>query len=149
MTEKSALQHRFWVNTVSLEHVEAGVAGSFTQADHGRDARLRTLAAGDGIVFYSPRTAMRTGQPLQQFTAIGTITGDEPYQVTMSQDFHPWRLAVQFRSCTAVAAKPLVRQLSFIPDPTHWGMVFRRGLFTIPEPDFTVIAGEMTSPAPD
>lgn len=89
MPEKSAPQQRFWVNTISLEHVELGVADGFTQADHGRDTRLRKLTAGDGIVFYSPRTAMRAGQPLQQFTAIGTITGDEPYQVTMSPDFRP------------------------------------------------------------
>lgn len=115
MPAKSAAQQRFWVNTISLEHVELGVAGGFTQADHGKDTRLRRLTVGDGIVFYSPRTAMRAGQPLQQFTAIGTITGNEPYQVRMSQDFRPWRLAVQFRPCTAVAAKPLVPQLSFAP----------------------------------
>lgn len=146
MPAKSAAQQRFWVNTISLEHVELGVAGGFTQADHGKDTRLRRLTVGDGIVFHSPRTAMRAGQPLQQFTAIGTITGNEPYQVTMSQDFRPWRLAVQFRPCTAVAAKPLVPQLSFAADPVHWGMVFRRGLFAIPEVDFTTIAAEMTPP---
>lgn len=110
---------RFWVNTVSLDHAEAGVAGGFTQADHGKDTRLRRLSAGDGIVFYCPRTALSGGRALQQFTAIGTVTGEQPYRVAMSEDFHPWRLDVQFRPCTAVSAKPLVHHLSFITDPAH------------------------------
>jgi hypothetical protein len=59
-----------WINTVSLEHVERGVAGGSTQADHGRDTRLRRLRRGDALVCYSPRTAMRSGASLQQFTAI-------------------------------------------------------------------------------
>jgi hypothetical protein len=31
---------RYWINTVSLEHVERGVEGGFTQADHGKNTRL-------------------------------------------------------------------------------------------------------------
>lgn len=146
MSETSVRARRFWVNTVSLEHVEVGVAGGFTQADHGSDTRLRKLTAGDGIVCYSPRTAMRAGRPLQEFTAIGTVTGDEPYQVTMSQNFQPWRMAVKFRPCAAAPAKPLVHQLSFVSDPAHWGLVFRRGLFAVPEADFHRIAAELAVP---
>ena len=52
-----------WINTVSLDHVEGGVAGGFTQADHGKPDRLRRLSRGDRIAFYSPWTKMRSGSP--------------------------------------------------------------------------------------
>ncbi len=134
---------QYWVNTVSLDHVKVGIAGGFTQADHSKDTRLRRLNVGDRIVFYSPRTALRDGRPLQRFTALAVVTGDAPYQVTMTDDFHPWRLAVRFDPCVAVDAKPLISQLSFIPDEAHWGLPFRRGLFTIPEADYDTIADRM------
>ena len=52
---------RFWINTVSRTHVQVGVAGGFTQADHGRQARLRRLQRNDWLVFYSPRTELQGG----------------------------------------------------------------------------------------
>lgn len=133
----------YWVNTVSLEHVRVGVEGGFTQADHGRATRLRRLSPGDGLVCYSPRTAMRGGDRLQEFTALGRVTGTEPYQVEMSPDFHPWRLTVDFLAVTPAPARPLVPDLDFIPDPKRWGYPFRRGLFEIGRADFLRIATAM------
>lgn len=144
----SSRKPRFWVNTVSLDHVEDGIAAGITQADHGADTRLRRLAVGDGIVFYSPRTALHGGTPLQQFTAHAVVTGAEPYRVAMSDDFHPWRLAVRFIVGGRADARPLVERLSFIPDPTHWGYPFRRGLFEIPEADFCTIVEAMIGQTP-
>jgi hypothetical protein len=46
---------RYWINTVSRDHVQTGVEGGFTQADHGKRTRLKRLERGDRIVFYSPR----------------------------------------------------------------------------------------------
>lgn len=135
---------RFWINTVSLDHVEGAVRGGFTQADHGAGTRIRRLAPGDGIVFYSPRTRLHDGEPLQKFTAAGTITGDEPYRVTVNADMRPWRLDVAFADTHPVAARPLVSMLSFVTDPAHWGLPFRRGLFEIPAADYRLIVGEMT-----
>ncbi len=129
----------YWVNTISLEHVQRGVEGGFTQADHGRDTRLRRLRPGDLIAFYSPRTAMGSGEPLQQFTALGTITGQQPFQVELRPDFHPWRLAVEFEDVTPTPIRPLLAELSFITDPKRWGFPFRRGLFEIEEGDMDVI----------
>jgi hypothetical protein len=34
-------------------------------------------------------------------------------------------------------------ELSFIPDPHHWGLPFRRGLFTNPQHDFRTIVVQM------
>ena len=47
---------KFWVNTVSRSHVERGVEGGFTQANHGSASNLKRLAKSDRIVFYAPRT---------------------------------------------------------------------------------------------
>jgi hypothetical protein len=44
---------RYWVNTVSRDHVRLGARGGFTQAGHGRSTRLSKLVKGDALVFYS------------------------------------------------------------------------------------------------
>ena len=66
------------------------------QLNHGKKAPLGTLRPGDGLVMYSPRTAYPDGEPLQHFTAIGTISTGEIYQVKMSRDFKPHRVDVKF-----------------------------------------------------
>ena len=43
----------YWINTVSRDHVQRGVAGGFTQANHGKPNLLRRMARGDWLVFYS------------------------------------------------------------------------------------------------
>lgn len=91
----------------------------------------------------SRRTAMRGGEPLQAFTAIGRITDDEPFQVEMTPEFHPWRRLVDFRPSRHAAARPLVGSLSFITDERRWGYPFRRGLFEVPAKDLEVIANSM------
>ena len=139
----SQSERRFWINTVSLDHVEAAAEGGFTQADHGARTRLGRPQPGDEMIFYSPRTSLQNGTPVQQFTAWATITGDEPYQAIVTDDFRPWRLAATFHPSTPADARPLVDQLSFIADPTHWGLPFRRGLFTIPHDDFAKIRARM------
>jgi len=145
MTEQGTghLGGRYWINTISLAHVRLGVSGGFTQADHGRSTRLKRLSAGDGLVFYSPRTAMHAGTPVQEFTALGKVTGSAPYQIEVSADFHPWRLSVDFLEVRPAPARPLVPDLQFIPDPQRWGLPFRRGLFEIGRTDFFRIAGAM------
>jgi hypothetical protein len=140
---------RFWINTVSLDHVEGAIEGGFTQANHGSGRRLSRLQAGDMMIFYSPRTALQGGAPVRQFTALATITGAEPYQATVSETFQPWRQAVRFHRCDRVEAKPLVARLTFIKDPDHWGLPFRRGLFSIPEEDFATIRAAMTAADPE
>jgi hypothetical protein len=59
---------RFWINTVSLDHVEGG----FTQADHGANTRLHRPRPGHLMVCYSPRTNPHGGIPVRQFTALAT-----------------------------------------------------------------------------
>ncbi len=99
-----------WINTVSRDHVERGVRGRFTQANHGKPNMLRKMARGDWIVFYSPRTDYPKGEPLQAFTAIGQVADDEPYQAEMSDSLQPWRRNVDFLSCTETPIKPLIER---------------------------------------
>ena len=85
---------KYWVNTVSKNHIMIGVEGGFTQADHGKDTRLKKLNLGDYIVFYSPRSEIMEGEILQSFTAIGRIVDKIPYRVKMKPGFEPWRRKV-------------------------------------------------------
>jgi hypothetical protein len=134
---------RCWVNTISRAHVRAGVEGGFTQAQHGRPSALKRLGQGDWIVFYSPRTEVQGGDVVQAFTAIGRVEDAVPYQVEMTPQFHPWRRRVAFVPAQEAPIRPLLDSLSFVKDRRQWGMVFRRGLFEIPEADFRVIARAM------
>src|SRR4051794_9738317 len=133
----------YWINTISRDHVERGLEGGFTQANHGRSTNLRKLKRGDLMVFYSPRTAYPDGAPLQAFTALGRITDDEPYQAEMTPDFHPWRRKLEFVPCTEIPIAPLLDDLAFITDRRRWGFIFRRGLFEIGTEDFQRIADAM------
>ena len=134
----------YWINTVSRDHVQRGVAGGFTQANHGKPTMLRRMARGDWIVFYSPKTHFPSGGPLQAFTAIGQVTDDEAYQAEMAPDFHPWRRRVDFLSCTETPIGPLLDELDFVEDKKRWGYKFRFGVFKIDEQDFDVIRSAMT-----
>jgi hypothetical protein len=134
---------RFWINTISKDHVQKGVAGGFTQADHGKNTRLKRLRKGDYIIFYSPKTSLKNGEALQAFTAIGVIEDNAPYQVEMTPDFHPWRRKVRFLKGEEAAIKPLLEHLSFIKDKARWGYPFRMGLFEIQKADFELIAKVM------
>ena len=134
---------KHWVNTVSREHVQRGVEGGFTQAGHGRITGLARLTKGDLLVFYSPRTEMDGGEPLQAFTAIGRILDDEPYQVAISPDVRHWRRRMEFVPSEEAPIRELIDDLDFISNKKSWGFVFRRGLFEIDAEDFRRIAKAM------
>jgi hypothetical protein len=133
-----------WINTVSRDHVQRGVQGRFTQANHGKPHMLRKMARGDWIVFYSPKTALEGGAPLQAFTALGQIADDAPYQVEMTPDFHPWRRDVGFLPCNETPIRPLIDDLGFIEDKKRWGYKFRFGVFSIDDHDLDLIRSAMT-----
>ena len=136
-----------WINTVSRDHVERGVRGRFTQANHGKPHMLRKMARGDWIIFYSPRETHPDGPPLQAFTAIGRVADDEPYQVDVSADFQPWRRNVDFLECAPAPIRPLIDRLDFIEDKNRWGYKFRFGVFRIDDADREIIRSAMVLPA--
>ena len=144
---ENAKARRYWVNTVSLDHVLAGQDGGFTQADHGKSDRLSRLQRSDYLVFYSPKTALKSGEPVQCFTAMGEIIDALPYQVSLTDCFQPWRRQMRFWPVQQAPIRSLISSLQFIENPRYWGFPFRRGLFEISASDFQVIAQAMQANA--
>ncbi len=134
---------RFWIGVASRDHVDKGVEGGFCQLCHGKASAMRRVSPGDWIVYYSPKTEMRGGEPVQAFTAIGRIKDGEPYAFDMGGGFVPSRRDVAFMPCRDAPIRPLVEQLSFIRNKQSWGSVFRFGLVEIGEADFEIIASAM------
>jgi hypothetical protein len=140
----------YWIGVVSKDHVAVGVAGGFTQLNHGKAGPLERMRAGDGFAFYSPRTAYPDGAPLQAFTAIGRIRNGNVYQAAGGsaaegriEDFRPFRLDVDYFPTHDAPVKPLIEHLSFIRSKMHWGAAFRFGYLRVPEADFAIIAAAM------
>lgn len=140
MTDVSGV--RYWVNTVSKDHVTVGQRGGFVQASHGKAAPLARLERGDLIVFYSPKEVYGETVPCQRFTAAAEISG-ESYRVVVSDDFKPFRKPARYLHVTKAPIQSLLDLLSFIPDCARWGLPFRRGLFEINRDDFRQIAVAM------
>ena len=137
----------YWIGVVSRSHVLRGVSGGFAQMNHGKQAPLKRMKAGDGLVYYSPRESYPDGAPLQAFTALGFIRSGEVYEHDMSADgvpgFVPWRINVDYLPAQHTPIKPLIAQLDFITHKTYWGAVFRFGQIRISEADFRRIAAAM------
>ena len=115
---------RYWVNTVSRDDVQAGVAGD--------KPRLKRASKGDFVVFYSPRTGIKSGEPVQSFTGIAEVIDESPCQT-------------KFIASTEAPVRPLIESLDFITNKKSWGVTFRRGFFEIGEADFRRIAAAMSA----
>ena len=143
-------ERNYWIGVVSRDHVAIGVSGGFTQLSHGKAGPLERMRAGDGFVFYSPRTAYPDGPPLQAFTAIGRIRDGIVYQAAQTNGsndvLHPFRLSVDYLPAHDAPIKPLIDDLSFIRSKSHWGAAFRFGHLRVPEADFARIAAAMGRP---
>jgi hypothetical protein len=84
---------------------------------------------------------------LQAFTALGFIRSGDVYLHDMTPDgvpgFVPWRIDVDYQAVQSAPIKPLLAQLDFITNKTHWGAVFRFGQIKISEADFLRVAAAM------
>ena len=127
------------------DHLQRGLAGGFIQANHGKATSLRRMHAGDWVIFYSPRAEYDKPEKLQCFTAIGRIADENVYQHDMGGGFVPFRRNATFLPAQDVSILPLLAQLTFIKDKTHWGAQFRFGTLQIPEEDFRLIASKMVN----
>lgn len=134
---------RYWIGVVSQSHVMRGVAGGFAQVCHGKAAPLRRMNVGDWFVYYSPKTDLNEGEPLQMFTAIGKVTGISVYEYAMAPNFIPYRRDISYLKSSPASIQPLIQKLSFIHDPKHWGYPFRTGHFEMTSADFQLIADAM------
>ncbi|WP_238654410.1 EVE domain-containing protein [Paenibacillus piscarius] len=133
----------YWIGVVSASHVQRGVSGGFAQMCHGKSAPLRRMQPGDWLVYYSPRTEIRDGKPLQAFTAIGRVVDDHVYEYAMSATFVPYRRNIEYVPCQDARIEGLLDRLSFTRGKRNWGYPFRTGHFEINQEDFFTIAGAM------
>lgn len=135
---------RYWLAVVSRDHVRRGMELGIVQANHGKRAPLERMRPGDGLVYYSPRTGMREGDPVKSFTAIATVD-DRPVWQAEDQGgcFRPWRRAVGYRrEAREVPIDTLRDELELTAVP-NWGVVLRRGLVELSAHDFDVISRAM------
>ena len=117
---------KHWIAVASADHVRRGRSEGFMQVGHGKLQPLRRLAPGDRVVYYSPVETLAGKEPLQSFTAIGTIRDGEPYQVDMGGGFHPYRRDVDWAAATEAPIRPMLDQLEFSRGKPNWG--YRSGL---------------------
>ncbi len=136
----------YHIGVASRDHVKLAEAGGFCQLCHGQGAPLRRLSPGDGVIYYSPKEAMRSGRAVQCFTAIGWVEGDNARRAAPSKGFHPWRRQIRYLPAREVPIADLMGQLSFTRQGTNWGWLMRRGLFEVTAEDFQIIAGAMAAP---
>ena len=122
--------------------------GSLHAAEPRKTGTAAAAHGWDALIMYSPRTAYPDGEPLQAFTAIGTVVTGDVYQVQLTPDFQPHRVDVQFVPSRAAHIKPLVEHLSFITSKSRWGAAFRFGLVKISARDFALIAERMGAVSP-
>ncbi|MEY2856369.1 MAG: hypothetical protein RLZZ74_678 [Cyanobacteriota bacterium] len=130
---------KYWINTVSQDHVMVGKKGGFVQAGHGRQTPLKKLQPGDYMIFYSPKSSLENGKPVQAFTAVARIKDHDVYQAIVNKNFQPYRRNAEYENCQEVPIRPLIEKLEFITNKKHWGFRFRLGLFEINQHDFELI----------
>lgn len=114
---------------------------------HGREAPVKSLAVGDTVILYAPKTDF-DGDPVQAFVAHARVTGEAPYQRDFKPGMAAWCRDAAFDDVTEVPVRPMLEHLSFVKNPTHWGMAFRQGKFEIPEPDYRLIAEALLGQKP-
>ncbi len=134
---------KYWINSVSKDHVMNGKKNGIIQANHGKLSPLMRFKIGDQIIFYSPKTSFKNGEPLKAFTAVAKIIDDKIYQAELSDDFKPYRISAQYQDCKEVKVEPLLEKLDFILKKKYWGYMFKFGLFEINEHDFNLIYAGM------
>ena len=134
---------RYWVGIASRDHAKAAEAGGFCQLGHGKEAPVRRLSPGDGLVYYAPREGMCDGPKIQAFVAIGRILPGEVYRAQQSECFCPYRRDVSYFPAKHAEIALLKADLSFSAHGARWSMMMRQGLFEFPAEDFSAIARAM------
>ena len=56
---------KYWMGTVSKEHVMIGVEGNFCQLCHGKSTPLKRMKKGDILIYYSPKISLNSDVKFQ------------------------------------------------------------------------------------
>lgn len=133
----------YYIIVASKDHVATGVEKGFAQAGHGKKTQLDKLPPEDWVIYYSSKETYSEAKPYQKFTAIGQVSDAESFQVTVNEDFKPWRRKVRFYEVQEVEIRPLLDILAFIQNKKKWGMYLMSGFVQLNEADFRRIAEKM------
>ena len=134
----------YWMAVASANHVDRGVEGGFMQVCHGKPAALKRVKPHDFVVYYSSTYEMGGKKKCQCFTAVGVVKPEDIYQVTVSENFEPFRRDVDWDEVKYAPIRPILNILDFSAGNSNWGYQLRFGLIKISEHDFNVIKHEMT-----
>lgn len=135
---------RCWIGVAAALHVRRGAEGGFVMFAHGVHAAALKLKPGEYFAYYAPREELDAASAqVRAFVAIGRIGQGEPYQREMTATVTGWSRPAEYFDSHPADIYPLLPRLSFIRDPVHWGMAFRRSLFSVPYADFSLIAEAM------
>ena len=119
---------KYWIDTVSQQHVLRGVAGGFCQVCHGKAAPLNRMKRSDWLLYYSPKIRLDSNEKLQAFTAFGQILDDQAYPFQMSATFIPFRRNVAYAPIVRDCPLDIARQHS---EWKHYASLLRYGHFEI------------------
>lgn len=133
-----------WIGVAAAAHVRVGREQGFVMFAHGKQSAVKRLQPGDAFVYYSPTETLGGKDAVRRFTAIGTIAegAPEPSPV-MGAGIEAWSRRAHYRDAEEADIYPLLPQLDFVTDPGHWGMYFRKSLFSVSAADFSRIADAM------
>ncbi|WP_316804455.1 EVE domain-containing protein [Pedobacter nototheniae] len=134
---------KYWIIVASKDHVKKGITQGIGQSCHGKSSPLKRMKKGDFIVYYSGKQTLGKPDKCQEFTALGTVSDDEIYQVQVSEDFCPSRRNIEFSQTEDISILPLIDNLAFIQNKKKWGYAFRFGFFEINQNDFNLISSQM------
>ena len=132
-----------WIGVAARAHVMAGVAEGFVMFAHGKHSAVKQVQPGDWFAYYSPTQTMGGIDTVRRFTAIGQVLPGEPVAMQMGPDATGWRRGAKFLDAQDADIYLLLPQLSFVTNPSHWGMYFRKSLFKVGVADFRRIAEAM------
>lgn len=130
---------RFWLATVSKDHVLRGKEWGICQVCHGKKAPLARMKQGDYLLYYSPKQS-RDGEKLQTFTAAAKMTDNEIYQAEQFPGFTPFRKNAEYYPHTADCPLDQVRSH---PDWPDYAAKIRFGHFEISRDFFLYVFGKM------
>jgi predicted RNA-binding protein len=134
---------KFWVVVTSRDHALDGKSSGVVQVNHGKEAPLKRMSAGDKILYYAAKAIYGQKDLCQRFVALATLTDDNIFQHEVTKTFHPFRRKASYEEINETEIRPLIDNLTFIKDKEKWGYIFRTGYFEINKQDFDLIASNM------
>ena len=134
---------KYWLGVVSKNHVMIGVEGKFAQVCHGKSGPLKRLKKDDWLVYYSPKQAMNSDIPVQEFTAIGQVSDDEVFEFAMNDSFKPFRRKMDYWANARALKIADVKSMLHLTAEPNWGYQLRLGLLELSDHDFDIIYERM------